>query len=115
MSLADFTRVRRLVGLTRGRSLAQLAARARSAPAALAAIVVLNGAALVILYQTEWGLVHGALALFAWGLLNFTFLAILRRPGVAAALSLAMLVLLVLLSRFKFDVLWMGLTFLDFL
>src|SRR5262245_29752701 len=105
MSVAYFTRVRRLVELARVGSLAKLAALVRSAPAALAAIAVLHLAALVILYQTEWGLVHGALALFAWGFLNFTFLLLLRRPGVAAALSLTLLVLLILLSRLKFDVL----------
>ena len=72
-------------------------------------------AALIILYQTEWGFVHGALAVLAWALLNFGWLLVLRRPGLSAALSLFMLSLIVILSQFKFGILWMGLTFLDFL
>ena len=72
-------------------------------------------AALIILYQTEWGFVHGALAVLAWALLNFGWLLVLRRPGLSAALSLLMLCLIVILSQFKFGILWMGLTFLDFL
>jgi len=107
MPRVDFTRARR------GRL--ELLDRARSAPVAMAAIVAIHVTALAILYQTEWGLVHGTLALASWGLLNFTFLLILRRPSVSAALSLTLVGLLILLSRFKFDVLWMGITFLDFL
>lgn len=107
MSLVDFTRARRL--------LLGLSDRVRSVPMALAVIVATHVAGLAILYQTEWGLVHGALALASWGLLNCTFLLILRRPGISAALSLMLIVLLILLSQFKFDVLWLGITFLDFL
>jgi hypothetical protein len=72
-------------------------------------------AALIILYQTEWGFIHGALAVLAWVLLNCGWLFVLRRPGLSAALSLLMLSLIVMLSQFKFGILWMGLTFLDFL
>jgi Sulfatase len=107
MSRVDFT-----IGRFR---LPELSKRARSAPIGLAPIVVFHVAALAILYLTEWGFVHSTLALTSWVLLNFTFLMILRRPGVSAALSLALMGLLILLSKFKFGVLWLGITFLDFL
>src|ERR1700687_3753357 len=80
-----------------------------------ASIVAIHLAALIILYQTEWGLVHGALAVLAWALLNCGWLFVLRQPGLSAALSLAMLGLIVVLSQFKFGILWMSLTFFDFL
>jgi len=107
MSRVDFT-----VGRFR---LPELSKRARSAPIVLAPIIGFHVSALAILYLTEWGLVHSTLALVSWIFLNFTFLLILRRPGVSAALSLALVGLLILLSKFKFDVLWLGITFLDFL
>jgi hypothetical protein len=80
-----------------------------------AIIAAIHLAALTILYQTEWGLVHGALAVLAWALLNCGWLFVLRRPGLSAALSLAMLSLIVVLSQFKFGILRMTLTFFDFL
>jgi hypothetical protein len=58
---------------------------------------------------------HGALALLAWGLLNFLWLAILRRPAMAAVLSLTMIVAVVAASMFKFEILWTGLSFFDVL
>ena len=48
-----------------------------------------------------------------WGLLNFFWLAVLRRPAVSAALSLAMIVVLILLSRLKYEIIWMTANFLD--
>ena len=42
------------------------------------------------------------------------FLArVLRRPAIAAALSLAMIVVLILVSRLKYDIIWMTANFLD--
>ncbi|MGH6751209.1 MAG: sulfatase-like hydrolase/transferase, partial [Bradyrhizobium sp.] len=55
------------------------------------------------------------LALLAWVFANCLFLLVLPRPGVAAALALVLMVLLIVLSRFKFDILQLSLTFLDFL
>ena len=46
---------------------------------------------------------------------NCLFLLVLRRPGVSAALALSFIVLLIALSRFKYDILQLSLTFLDFL
>lgn len=62
---------------------------------------------------TETELVAKAAFVFAWGILNFAWLALLRRPIASAALSLAMLALLVLLSLFKYSVLWMTANFVD--
>jgi hypothetical protein len=48
-----------------------------------------------------------------WGFLNFVWLAALRRPTLAAALSLAMISVVILLSRYKHDVLFMTANFVD--
>src|SRR2546430_5067675 len=81
----------------------------------LALLALIHFAALAILYATEWGELHCALALLTWGFLNFIWLAILRRPLLSAVLSLIMIVALIALSQFKFDILWTGLSFFDFL
>src|SRR5665213_3302224 len=78
-----------------------------------AALALLYLAALGVLLRTEDDLVPRLVFLLAWGLLNFTWLVTLRRPAVAAALSLIMLVLLILLSQFKHDVLIMSANFID--
>ena len=59
------------------------------------------------------GLSNGWCFSSTWGLLNFFWLALLRRPVVSAALSLAMIVALILFSRLKFDIVWMTANFLD--
>jgi Sulfatase len=82
---------------------------------AIAIIVVLHVVAVALLYQTEWNSVHGALALLTWAFLNFLLLAIMPRPALSAALSLAIIAILILLSQFKFEILWTGLSFFDFL
>ena len=81
-------------------------------------IVIIAGiylAALVSLYLTEVDLTGQALFVLAFGLLNCIWLVILRRPGMAAALSLLPVVLVIVLSKFKFDMLWMTLSFFDVL
>jgi hypothetical protein len=78
-----------------------------------AALVLLHLAALAIQFQTEDDLVPRLAFVLAWGLLNFIWLVALRRPVVAAALSLIMLVVLILLSQFKHDVLIMSANFID--
>ncbi len=88
---------------------------AASSRKGLAAVAVAHLAALGVIYLTEWGFVHSVLALLAWGLLNFAWLVVLRRPAISAALSLTTLILLILASQFKFDILWMTLSFFDFL
>src|SRR5204863_7881700 len=51
--------------------------------------------------------------LLSWGLLNCFWLALLRRPAIAAALSLAMVVVLVTVSYFKYKVIWTTANFVD--
>jgi Sulfatase len=70
-------------------------------------------AALVIMAWTEYGLEQKVVFLVAWGLLNGFWLALLRRPGVSAALSLAFIVVLIQLSELKYKVLWMTVNFVD--
>lgn len=77
--------------------------------------LALHLTALVCLVLTEADLLGKALFLLTWGLLNFAWLALLRRPAIAAALSLAMVAVVILVSRFKFDITWMTITFLDIL
>ena len=62
---------------------------------------------------TEVSLVGMAVFLLVWIMLNCLWLALLRRPTVAALISLEILVALTLLSRFKFDKLWMTIDFVD--
>ena len=72
-------------------------------------------AALSVLLFTEYGPFAITLSVLAWVFVNCLFLLVLRRPGVSAALALSLMVLLIALSRFKFDILQLSLTFLDFL
>jgi phosphoglycerol transferase MdoB-like AlkP superfamily enzyme len=78
-------------------------------------VAALHLAALVVLFTTEYGPFAITLSLLAWVFANCLFLLVLRRPGIAAVLALALTVLLIELSRFKFDILQLTLTFLDFL
>ena len=68
---------------------------------------VLHAAALIVMVATEADPVAKTTFLLIWVLLNCFWLALLRRPVVAALLSLELIVALTLLSRFKFDKLWM--------
>lgn len=51
--------------------------------------------------------------LLAWGLLNFFWIAMMRRPGLSGLLSLALMIGLILASRFKHDVVQMTANFVD--
>jgi hypothetical protein len=62
---------------------------------------------------TEYALEQKAAFLLTWGLLNFFWLALFRRPVISAALSLAMVVLLIQVSQFNYKVLWMTVNFVD--
>src|SRR5215217_1093038 len=70
--------------------------------AGAAVVVALHVAALAVLLYWEYGAFR-------------ITLVVLRRPGVSAALALTLFVLLIALSRFKWDILQLSLTFLDFL
>jgi Sulfatase len=76
-------------------------------------IATLHVVALTLMVATEVDLVAKAAFLLVWALLNFFWLALVRRPVVAALLSLEFVVALTLLSRFKFDKLWMTVDFVD--
>lgn len=78
-------------------------------------LVALHLAALAIMLLSEDGTVGKLTFLLSWGLVNLLWIAVLRRPLAAGALSLVMLVTLILLSRLKHDVIWMTVNFLDVL
>ena len=78
-----------------------------------ALLVGLHLSALAILVWSETDLVARLAFVLFWGLLNSLWLIVLRRPAVAAASSLALIVILILLSRFKHGVLLMTVNFLD--
>jgi Sulfatase len=76
-------------------------------------VALIHVVALIIMAATEADLVAKTAFLLVWVLLNFFWLALYRRPAVAALLSLEFIVALTLLSRFKFDKLWMTIDFVD--
>jgi hypothetical protein len=76
-------------------------------------LAVLHLAALGLMFWSEVGVVPKVAFGFTWGLLNFFWLAVLRRPAVAAALSLVMIVVLILLSWLKYEIIRMTANFLD--
>lgn len=80
---------------------------------ALCVVALLHTAALIIMAATEADLVAKTAFLLVWASLNFFWLALVRRPVVAALISLEFVVALTLLSRFKFDKLWMTVDFVD--
>ena len=69
--------------------------------------------AFAIMGTTESTPTAMAAFLLAWGLLNFLWLVLLRRPAAAAMLSLVMMTVLVLLSQLKYQVLMMTASFVD--
>src|SRR3954468_15111265 len=88
--------------------------RARRSVAMRAGLTMLfHAAALGLMLWSESTLLGKAAYLLAWGFVNCFWLAVLRRPAPAAALSLVLFAVLVLLSRFKHDVLFMTVNFVD--
>jgi hypothetical protein len=81
----------------------------------IACVGALHLGALYALLTTEYGPFAIALSLLAWLFANCLVLVFLPRPGIAAALSLIATVVLIACSRFKFDILQLSITFLDFL
>ncbi len=100
-------------------AVAHIASRLASAGAkrylAIAIIAVLHAAALAVMLWSETTYWSQTGFVLTWGLLNFAWLAVLRRPSLAAALSLAMIAVVILLSRYKHDVLFMTANFVDVL
>jgi hypothetical protein len=89
--------------------------RSRRDWVALCLTAALHIAALIVMAATEADWVAIVAFLLSWVLLNFCWLALVRRPVVAALLSLELIAALILLSRFKFDKLWMTVDFVDVL
>src|SRR5262245_55853350 len=79
----------------------------------LALLAAIHFVAFGILLWSEAEPVPRAAFLLTWGLLNFFWLVLLRRPLTSAALSLMLIVFLVELSQFKHSVLMMTATFVD--
>src|SRR5580698_11658609 len=79
----------------------------------LALVTAPHAIALAIMFATEARPVEIAAFLFAWGILNFVWLALTGRPAVAGALSLVIMTVLVLLSDLKYHVLMMTANFVD--
>src|SRR5215218_10692938 len=79
----------------------------------LLAVAMPHLAALVIMVRTEFDFGSRCGFLLAWGVLNGFFIALLRRPALSGALSLTLVVVLVLLSRLKHDVVQMTANFVD--
>jgi len=79
----------------------------------LLALAMPHLAAAAIMLHTEADFAARAAFLCAWGILNFLFITAVRRPALSGALSLTLVVVLVLLSRLKHDIVQMTANFLD--
>ena len=79
----------------------------------LSAVAAPHLAALAIMYQTENDFGARIGFVLSWGILNFFFVALLRRPALSGALSLTLVVVLVLLSQLKHSVVQMTANFVD--
>jgi hypothetical protein len=79
----------------------------------LLAVAAPHLAALAVMLQTETDFSSRVGFLLSWGILNFFWIALLRRPALSGALSLTLVVVLVLLSRLKHDIVQMTANFVD--
>src|SRR6476620_5030403 len=79
----------------------------------LSAVAAPHMAALAVMLQTEADFGSRVGFLLSWGILNFFWLALLRRPALSGALSLTLVVVLILLSRLKHDIVQMTANFVD--
>jgi hypothetical protein len=78
-------------------------------------LAALHLAAIGVAAWTEYDWVGPAIFMLAWALLNFTFIALLRRPAISAGLSLCLFSVVIMLSQLKFSVLWTVINFFDVL
>src|SRR5262249_2024961 len=76
-------------------------------------LTALHLTAFAILVWSEDEPAARAAFLLTWGVLNFFWLALLRRPLTSAVLSLALIAILIVLSQFKHSALMMTATFVD--
>ncbi len=101
--------------MTGNPAVSKIRSLAASRPVRLGVIVALHLAALVSMWQTEFEPLYQVLFLLTWALFNLLFLTLLRRPAISAALSLALIRIIIVLSEFKFSILWMTISFFDIL
>src|SRR3954449_8186931 len=79
----------------------------------VALVASFHMAALVIMLATEFAPEQKGAFVLTWGVLNLFWLMLLRRPGIAGALSLGMVVVLIQVSEFKYKVIWTTANFVD--
>lgn len=79
----------------------------------LLAVAAPQFGALLVMLQTETDFSSRLGFVLAWGILNCFWIGLLRRPALSGALSLTLVVILVLLSRLKHDVVQMTANFVD--
>jgi Sulfatase len=79
----------------------------------LLAVAAPHLAALAVMFQTETDFGSRVCFLLSWAILNFFWIALLRRPALSGALSLTLVVVLILLSRLKHDIVQMTANFVD--
>ncbi|MDP1584982.1 MAG: sulfatase-like hydrolase/transferase [Bradyrhizobium sp.] len=79
----------------------------------LLAVAAPHLAAVGLMLQTENDFGARLGFLLSWGLLNFFWIALLRRPALTGALSLTLVVVLILLSQFKHGIVQMTVNFID--
>jgi hypothetical protein len=79
----------------------------------LLAVAAPHLGALAVMLQTESDFGSRVGFLLSWGILNLFWIALLRRPALSGALSLTLVVVLILLSRLKHDVVQMTANFVD--
>jgi phosphoglycerol transferase MdoB-like AlkP superfamily enzyme len=102
-----------------GSNSSQAVAPATGPPAAglwrVVPVAALYAACVLVLLRTEYGPFAVSLSLVTLAFVCCLGTAVFGRPGIAAALSLIAFVILIALSRLKFDVTQLTLTFLDLL
>src|SRR5499433_3505807 len=91
----------------------RLAAAHRRHARRFALLAAIHLVAFGILVWSEDEPAARAAFVLTWGVLNFFWLVLLRRPLTSAALSLALIVILIALSQFKHSTLMMTATFVD--
>src|SRR3978361_1748620 len=79
----------------------------------LLAVTAPHLAALAVMLKTETDFTARTGFLLSWGILNLFWIALLRRPALSGALSLTLVVVLVLLSRLKHEIVQMTANFVD--
>src|SRR5262249_22797769 len=77
------------------------------------AVAAPHVAAFAVMLATEADFVDRFGFLLMWGILNFFWIALLRRPALSGALPLTLIVVLILLSRLKHDIAQMTVNFVD--